>query len=217
MQYQKVNMENYPRRDHFAYFSSMAYPYVGMTVNVDITEVLRIIQRKKLPFFLTICYCVSEAANRIPEFRQRILNGKIVEYDHCMTSHTVALEDGTYCYCTLDSKKPYREYLPEAVDAQNAAKIQRSIQEDADTLGKFFISTVPWVSYTALVQPVPSPADSNPRITWGKYFTQEGRILLPLSVLCHHALVDGIHIAAFYRGLAEEIENFVRSEGDGAV
>ena len=143
--------------------------------------------------------------------------GKIVVYDHCQTSHTVALEDGTYCYCTLDSKKPYRAYLPEAVEAQEAAKIRRSIQEDADTLGKLFISTVPWVSYTALVQPVPSPADSNPRITWGKYFTQEGRTLLPLSVLCHHALVDGIHIAAFYRGLDEEIENFVRSEGDDVV
>lgn len=217
MQYQKVNMENYPRRVHSAYFSSMAYPYVGMTVNVDITEALRIIQRKKLPFFLTICYCISEATNRIPEFRQRILNRKIVEYDHCITSHTVALEDGTYCYCTLDSKKPYREYLPEAVDAQKAAKLQHSIQEDADTLGKFFISTVPWVSYTALVQPVPNPADSNPRITWGKYFTQEGRILLPLSVLCHYALLDGIHIAAFYRGSAERNENFVRSEGDDAV
>ena len=101
------------------------------------------------------------------------------------------------------------------MDAQNAAKIQRSIQEDADTLGKFFISTVPWVSYTALVQPVPSPADSNPRITWGKYFTQEGRILLPLSVLCHHALVDGIHIAAFYRGLAEEIENKIMAQLTG--
>ena len=61
-------------------------------------------------------------------------------------------------------------------------------------------------SYTALVQPVPSPADSNPRISWGKYFTQEGRTLLPVSVLCHHALVDGIHLSAFYQNLDEEIK-----------
>ena len=42
-----------------------------------------------------------------------------------------------------------------------------------------FISTTPWLTYTALVQPVPIPADSNPRITWGKYFTQEGKTLVP--------------------------------------
>ncbi len=58
---------------------------------------------------------------------------------------------------------------------------------------------------TALVQPAPFPADSNPRITWGKYFCQEGRTLLPVTLLAHHALVDGIHIARFYETLDREL------------
>ncbi|MCI8301410.1 MAG: chloramphenicol acetyltransferase, partial [Oscillospiraceae bacterium] len=62
-----------------------------------------------------------------------------------------------------------------------------------------------WLSYTALIQPVPSPADSNPRITFGKYFTQGDRVLLPVSLLCNHALVDGLHIAAFYQNMEREI------------
>ncbi len=69
----------------------------------------------------------------------------------------------------------------------------------------FFISTVPWVSYTSLIQPVPMPADSNPRITWGKYFFMDNKTLLPVTVLCHHALVDGIHIAGFYQSLEGQI------------
>ena len=48
----------------------------------------------------------------MPEFRRRILNGGIVEYARCRTSHTVALEDETYCYCTLESAMPFAEYLP---------------------------------------------------------------------------------------------------------
>ena len=68
--------------------------------------------------------------------------------------------------------------------------------EDGESL--FFVSCVPWLSYTSIIQPVPVPADSNPRITWGKYFSQGDRYLLPLSVLCHHALVDGLHISRFY-------------------
>ncbi len=44
--------------------------------------------------------------------------------------------------------------------------------------GQIFISTLPRISYTSLIQPVPVPADSNPRITWGKYFVQEERVLL---------------------------------------
>ncbi len=74
-----------------------------------------------------------------------------------------------------------------------------------DFAGNGPANALPWLSYTSLIQPVPMPADSHPRITWGKYFVQEGRTLLPVSVLCHHALVDGIHIAAFYEKLEEEI------------
>ncbi len=204
MDYKYVDMDAYKRKAHFEYFNSLAYPYVGVTVNVDITGLKEAVSRKRLPFFLTVCYCVGRAANEVPEFRQRIQEGQIVEFGHCRTSHTVALDDGTYCYCNLESNKPFRDYITYAVREQEKAKEEATIHED-DNLDMIFISTVPWISYTSLIQPVPMPADSNPRITWGKYFRQEGRVLLPVSVLCHHALVDGLHIAMFYELLEKEI------------
>lgn len=206
MDYKYLDMETYKRKNHFEYFNSLAYPYVGLTVNVDITDLLKTIKAKGLPFFLSICYCVSRAANRVPEFRQRILNNQIIEYDDCLTSHTVALSDGTFCYCDLDSNRPFEDYICYAAYEQEKAKQKNSIDENADdALGKIFISTIPWVSYTALINPTPVPADSNPRITWGKYFMQNEKVLLPVSVLCHHALVDGLHISRFYDFLNEEI------------
>lgn len=211
MDYKYLDMETYKRKNHFEYFNSLAYPYVGLTVNVDITDLLKTIKAKRLPFFLSVCYCVSRAANRVPEFRQRILNNQIIEYDDCLTSHTVALSDGTYCYCDLDSNRSFEDYICYAVYEQEKAKQKNSIDENADdTLGKIFISTIPWVSYTALINPTPVPADSNPRITWGKYFMQNEKVLLPVSVLCHHALVDGLHISKFYDFLNEEIAAVAR-------
>ena len=199
-------MASYKRRDHFAYFNSMAYPYVGTTANVDITLLLKKIKGEKLPFFLSVCWCAARAANAVPELRQRIRGNEIVEFDCCQVSHTVALEDGTYCYCTLEDSPDFYAYLAKGKQAQEEAKRQASIAEDPEeTLGKFFVSSIPWLSYTALVQPVPSPADSNPRIVFGKYFNQEGRTLLPVSLLCNHALVDGIHLAAFYQAMEREL------------
>ena len=70
----------------------------------------------------------------------------------------------------------------------------------------YFISTLPWLHYSALIQPVAGGDESNPRITWGKYEDDgAGRTTMPLSVLAHHALVDGIHIAQFYKNLNDEI------------
>ena len=117
------------------------------------------------------------------------------------------MEDGTYCYCTLEDILPLEEYIPYAIEQQENAKRKRSVTDDKDDKNElFFISTLPWISYCSLIQPVPIPADSNPRITWGKYFEQDGKTLLPLTVLCHHGLVDGLHIAAFFKELELSIK-----------
>ena len=54
MNYKLIDMNQYNRKDHFAYFSNLAYPYVGITVNVDITDWLKIVKEKGLPFFQRI-------------------------------------------------------------------------------------------------------------------------------------------------------------------
>ena len=207
MKYQYLDMNTYKRKKHFDYFNSLAYPYVGVTVNVTITDFLKKIKEKKLPFFLTFCYCISKAANEIPEFRQRISGDQIIEYENCRTSHTVALEDGTYCYCTLDSNMPFSEYLPYAVSEQNQAKEVRSVEDNEEDGNELiFISTLPWFSYTSFIQPVPMPADSNPRITWGRYSVLHEETVIPVSVLCHPPLVDGLQMAGFYESLDKLIK-----------
>ena len=36
------------------------------------------------------------------------------------------------------------------------------------------------------------------------YFTQEGRTLIPVSLLCNHALMDAYQMGQFYENLCEE-------------
>lgn len=210
MDYKVLDMDKYSRRKHFDYFRSLAHPYVGMTVNVDITDFVRKTKEEGLPFFLSLCYCVAQAANGVPEFRQRIRDGNIIQYDWCQTSHTLALEDGSYCYCTLESNMSFREYLPRAVEAQKLASKERSLEDGEDGDSLLFVSSIPFISYTSLIQPVPCPADSNPRISWGKYFRQGDRLMLPITVLCHHALVDAIHISRFYATLDMALTSLFR-------
>lgn len=211
MNYKLIDMNTYKRKDHFNYFRGLANPYVGTTVDVDITGFLKQVKEEGLPFFLTFCYFIANAANSVSAFRQRIVKEQIAEYEHCMTSHTVALPDGTYCYCTLDSSMPLSVFLPYAIKAQKEAAAHPSMEDKEDTQSLFFISTVPWLTYRALVQPTPVPADSNPRLTWGRYYTQNNKILLPVSVLCNHALVDGLHIAEFYQALDRLLCEFCNS------
>ena len=202
----KIDLASYPRRDHFAYFSTMAYPYVGLTADVDVTPLAEYRARSGRPFFLTLLYCVARAANSVPQLRQRIVDGEIWEFDVCPSSFIVAKGDETYAYCPVRTDLTLDEFLPYAEERKNAARTDGNIEEDEDALPYFFISTLPWMRYTSLIQPAPSPTDSNPRITWGKAEIRGGRSVLPLTLLCHHALVDGLHISRFYSALDRELK-----------
>ena len=201
-----IDLTAYPRASHFRYFLNMGYPYVGMTVQADITEFYHWQKQNGVPFFLAFLWCAARAANRVPAFRQRIRDGEILEYPWCPSSHTVAREDGTYAYCQLDCRGDFASFLKRALPLHEEAARHGTIEEDtSDMLPYFYVSTVPWVHYTSVTQPTPNPADSNPRITWGKYFRQGEWTLLPVTLLAHHALVDGIHIARFYEALDREL------------
>ena len=208
MEYRMIDMSTYPRQAHFAYFNAMPDPYVGVTVDVEVGPMLEACRKENWPFFLSFLYCAGRAANAVPELRQRIREGGIIEFDACDTSHTVLRDDGTYSYCRLDCRKPFEQFLPEAKRRHEEAKAQVNLDDGEDGISLLFLSCVPWLHYTGLRQPVPTPTDSNPRITWGKYMTEHGRTTMPVTLLANHALVDGVHIGAFYDRLREELDRF---------
>ena len=210
MSFIRIDLDQYDRRQHYEYFSSLQYPYVGITNNVDVSKLVQFCKTKSYSFYLTFLHAAALAADSIKELRQRIHDGGIIEYSECPTSHIELLDNNIYCYCTLHHHMTMEEYIPYAVEARNLCRQDGSIDEDDDSDSMYFISTLPWLHYTAMIQPVAGGEESNPRITWGKF--QEdycGRKQLPVTLLAHHALVDGIHIAMFYRNLEQEIKKIV--------
>ena len=211
MDYRILDLEHYPRRQHLAYFSSLPYPYVGVTNHVDVTELVPFCKENGCSFYLTFLHLAALAADEIPEFRQRIRDGAVIEYSQCPTSHTELKADGTYCYCTLQHHMPLDTYIPYAECIRKQCREHGSIEEDDSAEQMYFISTLPWLHYTALIQPVAGGDESNPRITWGKFQEDsQGRKQLPVSVLVHHGLVDGIHIARFYENLEKQLRALPR-------
>ncbi len=172
-----LDMEHYPRKAHFDYFRSLQYPYVGVTADVDVTEVLRFSREKARSFYLTFLHAAALAADGVPELRQRIRGDRIVEYSECPTSHIEKTNGAAYCYCTLRHHMDLGEYYDQAEKARKEC-VKNGISEDADVESMYFISTLPWVHYSSLIQPVAGGDESNPRITWGKYVTGQNLSLI---------------------------------------
>ena len=207
MPYKHIDMSKYPRLDHFRHFLTMNQPFISITVQVDISDWLPRLKASGCPFFLSFQYAVVRAANRIPEFRQRILNEEIIEYDYCNPSYIVALPDDTYRYCNVNVNQPFSKYLEQSCIKQDAALHSEHLEEeDEDILSLLFISTVPWLNYTEAMMPAYKSE---------KYLAlEDGRVVervktsIPVTLLVNHALIDGIHVGRFFDNLGEELNNF---------
>ena len=199
-----IDLENHPRRSHFEYFGSLAYPYMGMTANVDVTNLYNSAKAMDGSPFLAFLWAAATAANSIPELRQRIVGDRIAQYDHCDTAHTVALPDGTFVNCRTDCRRTFAEFQTYGKQCQEEAKGRHGfVQPGSDETELIFVSSTPWVTFTQVIQPTPIPADSNVLIVFGKFFDQNGRKMLPVNIQCNHALVDGLHVGQFFQRFQE--------------
>lgn len=211
MTFHEIDLTRYPRRAHFEHFLTQPNPHVGVTVDVDVTDLVRICREKGWSFYLAFIHIAARAANAVPELRQRIRGEGIVEYDRCGTSHVELLEDGTYCYCTLyhDPDQSFADYMAAAAIQRERARAGADIEEDEDVEGLLFMTSVPWLHYTQLTQPTAGPSDTNPRISWGRFQADyRGRLMMPLTLLVHHGLADGLQIAQFYAGVEKLLADF---------
>ena len=210
MPFHEIDLSASPRKAHFEHFRHAPNPHVGVTADVDVTDFVQICKEKGRSFYLAFIRAAALAANAVPELRRRFRGEGVVEYERCDTSHTELLDNGAYCYCTLrhDPAQSWEDYMAYARAERERARAGASIEEEDDVDSLLFITSLPWLHYSALIQPTAGPDDCNPRISWGKYAPDHrGRLMLPVTLLCHHSLADGVNIAAFFRNLEQVISN----------
>lgn len=75
MSSQLIDMDQYARRSHFDYFRSLPYPYVGVTVNVDVGALLTFCREHGFSFYLMFLHASALAADGVRELRQSAAAG----------------------------------------------------------------------------------------------------------------------------------------------
>ena len=202
---QLITFNDPHRQKHFEFFNAMDQPHFSLTANVDISTLLPYLKEQGISFTPAIVYLITRTGNEIPAFRWRIRGEAVVEHAYAHPSFTVLTEvSDVFSFC-------YVEYAPDAMDFVSRAKaaIQRmqvepEMEDDPDRDDYFFLSSIPWVSFTNIQHAMHySPADSVPRITWGRYFRQGDQVLMPLSVQAHHAVVDGQDVGRYFNRIQE--------------
>jgi len=205
-----INLDKWPRRKHYEMYRNFDFPHFSVTANVDITDLYRKVKQEKLSFFATMLYYVINSLNQIPEFRYRIRGEEVVEHDLVHPSYTVLVDDDLFCFVTTEFSTDFTDFMSRVDNDIDLAKIHKSLDDIPGKDDLVYISAVPWVSFTSLTHPFDTKhPDSIPRISWGKFHEEDGRIVIPLSLSAHHALCDGIHVGKFFRVLENSLNNLL--------
>jgi chloramphenicol O-acetyltransferase type A len=199
---QTIDMATYGRLSVFKYFSRFDVPVFSRTVQVDISKAIKYIKQKDIFFSLSMTVLVTKAANEVPEFRHRIVNDAIVQYNFIVPLYThkwgkdsVTFVQGTY---SGEFDKDYKENLA----IRNSVVAGQRQKLDFSHRGHVVVSINPWISFTGYNFPYSRHTASVPVVLMGKYYEHQGQILLPLAVQNNHALMDGYHVGQFLDNLS---------------
>ncbi|MBG0918286.1 tetratricopeptide repeat protein [Exiguobacterium profundum] len=209
----KIEIETWARRKHFEFFKAFDAPHFNVTANVDVTNLYTYAKESNQSFFKLFLYGAVRAANATPELRYRIRGEEVVEHEVVHPSFTVMLDEDVFNFCAATFYEDLPTFLQEVTTRMERAadKVVVGDDEPDDLL---YITSVPWVTFTSIMHPTHQQQhDSVPRIAWGKFERQGERLVMPLSVQAHHALVDGVHIGKYYETLQAWLDQEFAQEG----
>ena len=195
----------WPRREVYDFFSRMDDPFYMVTFQTDVTTAREYTKRNNLSFYYTMVYLCTTACNAVPAFRQVIRGGQVWELEARSPSFT-DLHPGSEVFhiVTMPCAGSLAEFCRAAAEKSDAQTAFLDQQGESDAL--IYFSCLPWVELTALTNERDrNPDDSVPRIAWGRYTAQDGRLKLGLSLEVNHRLIDGVHIGQFAQALERRI------------
>ena len=196
-----IDMETWPRRGMYEYFSGVSNPFYSVTVQLDVTGLASWAKREGLSFYYALVYLCTQAVNQTVAFRYDIREGQVALLDRREPSFT-DLKPGAELFhiVTMPAGEDIRAFCREARQKSRAQEVFLDMAAEAGPL--IYFSCLPWVELTALTNERDFDRDDTvPRIAWGRYVEQNGRLKLGLSLEVNHRFIDGLHIGQFVRAL----------------
>src|SRR5687768_10218702 len=205
----RIDIARWKRREHFELYRQFANPFFNVCVEVDATRVWRLSRAATGPsFFLASVFLALRAANEVEAFRTRVRDDGAWIHDRVSITPTVLRGDQSFAFVRLEPAESFRDFERISAAAVREACQIKPLVVSHPTDDVVYQTTLPWLRFTSFSNALKGESDSVPRIAFGKCSEEGGGWKLPVSVEVHHAVVDGIDVAAFLESLAGGFASF---------
>ena len=193
-----IDIENWKRKEHFHFFSKFTEPFFGVTVKVDCTKAYAKAKEKQVSFFLYYLFRALKTANGIDNFKYRIIDNQVYEFETVNASPTINRPNGTFGFAYMDYVENEEEFYQKALKEIETIQNTNSLLPAVSGENVIHFSAIPWLDFTSISHARNfSHPDSCPKISFGKMTEINGIKSMPISIHGHHALMDGYHVGQF--------------------
>lgn len=211
MNFNIIDIDTWDRKEYFNHFIKKVVCTYSTVVNIDITKFLSDIKLKSLKFYPTFIYVITQAVNSISNFKMSLNDKGILGYwDQISPSYTIFHEDDkTFSAIYTEYNLNFEEFYKNCIKDISYYSNKKGLFPKGEITNSFPVSCLPWVSFTNFnINVFDQGKFLSPIITWGKYFEQNQKVLLPIALQIHHAVADGYHVGKFFSEVQDYTNNF---------
>lgn len=212
MKFNLIDIEKWNRKVYFKHYLNTVRCTYSMTVNIEITELLQEIKYRNIKLYPTLIYMIASVVNKHIEFRTCFnQNGDLGYWDIMNPSYTIFhKENETFSSIWTEYNECFQQfYINYLEDIKNYGKVIEFIPKLDEYGNTFPISSIPWISFTGFNLNIYNEGTYlSPIFTTGKYFKQDDKVFIPISIQAHHAICDGYHSSRFINEMQELAFNF---------
>ena len=206
--FREVDIDAWERKSTYEFFLDYEDPFFNIAANLDVTRLHRFCKDNGLAYSLAALFLSLQAANEIREFRLRMIDERVVEFDRVEATQTILNEDETFSFCYFPLKDDIFEFDRAGKAAREKYLALRTFDVETDRLDLIYYSAIPWISFTSFKHASRrNNRQTIPRMVFGKIFDDGSVKRMPLSVEVHHALVDGIHVGKLFNLYQQKIDS----------
>lgn len=209
--FKPIDTSSWKRKPYFDHYFNQIRCTYSITANIDITNVLSFKDRNKVKLYPLLIYVISKAVNKYEEFRTAINGrGEIGVWETLSPCYTVFHKDSeSFSNIWTEWNDDLNLFLSNfEQDSKRFGQIDRIDAKPNTPANVFPISSLPWTTFTGFNLNI--FADGTyllPIFTYGKYFKDGNRYLIPLSIQVHHAVCDGFHVSRLINEIQQECSN----------
>ena len=207
MKFTLIDMNNWDRKEYFEhYYQNIPCTY-SMSVKLDITS----LKQRGKHLYSALLFFLTQIINQHREFRFSFDNqGRLGYFDEMLPSYTVFNpETETFTSIWSNVPKKYEDFYDiYKSDVATFGKNKGVVGKPDMPENVFNVSMIPWMSFEGFNLNLQKGYDYLlPIFTFGKYFFENEKCVLPLSIQVHHAVCDGFHVCR----LVQELQDFINS------